>query len=218
MGDPPAPPAAAGQVRQPKLVLASASPRRRALLAQIGIVPDLLLPTEIDETPLPGELPRAHALRLAMAKALTAHRLHPEAVVLAADTVVARGRRILPKPADAEAARRSLTLLSGARHRVYGGVVVIAAGNRPRSRLVVTTVAFKCLTPAEIDAYLRCGEWRDKAGGYAIQGRAAAFVRGIFGSYPNVVGLPLFEVVGLLAAAGIVAETCTSHLAGDDRG
>ncbi len=189
--------------RRPVLILASASPRRRDLLAQIGIAADVALATDIDEAALPGELPRAHALRLAVAKAEVARSRMPGAVVLAADTVVARGRRILPKPANADTARRCLELLSGGRHRVYGGVAVVDAEGRCRTRLATTIVTFKRLSSSEIDAYVFCGEWQDKAGGYAIQGRAATFIRMIIGSYSNVVGLPLYETAALLAAAGI---------------
>jgi len=195
--------------RRPPFVLASASPRRRDLLAQIAMCPDLTLPSDIDETPLPRELPRDHALRLAAAKAGAAHARMPGAIILAADTVVARGRRILPKPASADEARRCLEMLSGARHRVFGAIAVIDRTGRCVTRLAETHVAFKRLAAEEIAAYIACGEWRDKAGGYAIQGRAAAFVRKIIGSYSNVVGLPLFETAALLTAAGIVAESAT---------
>jgi septum formation protein len=187
-------------------VLASASPRRRELLAQIGIAPDLVLPQAVNEQPLCGELPRDYARRIALAKAAAARAAMPGAVILAADTVVARGRRILPKPLDPGEAERCLRLLSGARHRVFGAIAVRAADDRCLTRLVVTQVAFKRLSAAEIAAYLRSGEWRDMAGGYAIQGRAAAFVRKIIGSYSNVVGLSLFETASLLAAAGITAH------------
>jgi septum formation protein len=189
----------------PSLVLASASPRRLELLAQVGIVPGAVVPADIDESPIRGELPRACARRLAIAKAQAVAGRLPERIVLAADTVVARGRRILPKPASADEARRCLALLSGARHRVYGGVALIVPQRPPAFRLVVTVVAFKRLTPDEIEHYLCSGEWRDKAGAYAVQGRAAAFVRGIIGSYSNVVGLPLFETSALLHGAGVVA-------------
>ena len=189
----------------PALVLASASPRRLELLKQIGLAPDRVDPADLDETPLPGELPAAHALRLAREKAQAVAARHPDAVVLAADTVVACGRRILPKGADEAAARKCLSLLSGRRHRVIGGVAVIAPGKGAKTRLVTTTVTFKRLTDAEIGVYLASGEWRDKAGAYAIQGRAALFVRFLSGSYSNVVGLPLFETAALLQAAGYPA-------------
>jgi septum formation protein len=185
-----------------KFVLASASPRRVALLRQIGYPPDLTIPADVDETPLRGELPRDLARRLACTKALAVAEMVPDALVLAADTVVARGRRILPKPADEDEARRCLALLSGGRHRVYGGVALVAPGGRIRVRVVTTVVAFKRLAREEFDCYLRCGEWRGKDGGYAIQERAAAFVRQIIGSYSNVVGLPLYETCALLGGLG----------------
>jgi septum formation protein len=186
----------------PPLILASASPRRLALLAQIGVAPSAVEPASLDERALPRELPRAHALRLALAKARAVAARHPGAIVLGADTVVACGRRILPKALDAATARRCLALLSGRRHRVIGGVALALPGGRVQSRLVTSVVAFKRLEESEIAAYLASGEWHDKAGGYAIQGRAAAFVRHLSGSYSNVVGLPLFETAALLAGAG----------------
>ena len=185
-----------------RFVLASASPQRLELLRQIGIVPDDIAPADIEETPAAREQPRALAQRLALEKARRAAAGHAGAWILAADTVVACGRRILPKTEDPETARRCLALLSGRRHRVYGGVCVIDPGGRRRMRLGQTTVAFKRLSADETDAYLACGEWRGKAGGYAIQGRAAALVRAINGSYSNVVGLPLFETASLLAGLG----------------
>jgi septum formation protein len=171
-------------------------------LAQIGIEPDTVAPAEVDERPRPGELPIHYAERLAAAKAEAAAARHPGAYVLAADTVVAVGRRILPKPADEAEARRCLRLLSGRRHRVLGAVVVAAPDGRRVHRLVTTAVRFKRLSAAEIDAYLAGGEWRDKAGGYAIQGRAAAFIPAVTGSYSNVVGLPLAETAAMLAGVG----------------
>ncbi|HLI09978.1 MAG TPA: Maf family nucleotide pyrophosphatase [Alphaproteobacteria bacterium] len=185
-----------------RLILASASPRRLALLRQIGITPDLVEPAAIDEAPLRRELPRAHALRLAEVKARAVAARHPAAFVLGADTVVACGRRILPKALDERTARRCLELLSGRRHRVIGGVVLLAPDGRMARRIVVSIVAFARLEPREIEAYLAAGEWHDKAGGYAIQGRAAAFVRHLSGSYSNVVGLPLYETVALLRGLG----------------
>jgi len=184
------------------LVLASASPRRLDLLHQIGIEPDFVDPADIDETPRPGELPPGHASRLALAKAEAVRPRHPGALILAADTVVACGRRLLPKPEDEAAARACLSLLSGRRHRVIGGVVVIGPDGAMSTRRVVSQVGFKRLSRAEIDAYLATGEWRGKAGGYAIQGRAAALIGWIAGSYSNVVGLPLFETAQLLAGQG----------------
>lgn len=188
--------------RQP-LVLASASPRRLELLARIGIVPDRVLPAEIDETPRKAELPRRLAARLAAEKAEAAAALAPpDALVLAADTVVGVGRRILGKPADAAEARRFLALLSGRRHSVTTGVVLHRPEARPLSRLVVTAVAFQRLTDQQVEAYLETGEWQGKAGGYAIQGRAEMFVRFLSGSWSNVVGLPLFETAQLLRGVG----------------
>lgn len=187
---------------RPALVLASASPRRRDLLAQIGIVPDVVDPADLDETPRLREMPGPHAKRLAGEKAAAIAARHPDAWVLAADTVVACGRRILPKAEEATEARRCLRMLSGRAHRVYGGVCIRAPGGEARCRLVQTAVRFKRLDAAEIEDYLASGEWKGKAGGYAIQGRAAAFVRTINGSYSNVVGLPLFEVAQMLKGLG----------------
>jgi septum formation protein len=186
----------------PPLVLASASPRRLELLGQIGLAPDLIDPTEIDETPMPGELPRPLALRLAREKAAVAARRHPEAFVLAADTVVAVGRRLLGKPEDAADAKRMLTLLSGRAHRVLTAVAATAPGGRTGSRLSETRLRFKRLTGAEVAAYVACGEWAGKAGGYGIQGRAGAFVIALSGSYTGVVGLPLYETRALLEGLG----------------
>ncbi len=185
---------------RPALVLASASPRRLALLSQIGIVPDRVLTPDIDETPLAGELPRLHAARLARAKAAAA--AVPSAVVLAADTVVAVGRRILGKPNTPEQAQACLALLSGRRHRVITTVVLQGPGDRRTERLVESIVAFARLTDRQLRAYLDSSEWQGKAGGYAIQGRAAVFVRFLSGSYSNVMGLPLFETAQLLRGIG----------------
>lgn len=186
---------------RPRLILGSASPRRLDLLAQVGIVPDRVAPAEIDETPQRAELPRDCALRLAVAKAEAVGAGEDE-VVLAADTVVALGRRMLGKPADAREAARFLGLLSGRRHRVITGVAVRGRGRR-WSRAVETAVRFRVLDDAAVAGYVASGEWRGKAGGYAIQGRAGGFVPWIGGSYSNVVGLPLTETLGLLAAAGV---------------
>jgi septum formation protein len=185
-----------------RLVLASASPRRLDLLAQIGIVPDMVDAAELDESPLKAELPPHHAARLAVAKAAHVAARHPGAFVLAADTVVAVGRRILPKAEDEASARTCLALLSGRRHRVFGGVVLIDPTGHVRRRLVRSDVVVKRLERAEIADYIAGGEWRGKAGGYAIQGAAAMFVRAVHGSYSNIVGLPLFETVALLRGAG----------------
>jgi septum formation protein len=187
---------------EPKLVLASSSPRRRELLARIGIAPTRIESPDIDENPLKGELPRAYALRLAKAKARAVARNEGE-IVLAADTTVAVGRRILP-PADSEVIqRRLLGLLSGRRHRCISAVCVIDAAGTARTRLVATVVTFKRLTQAELDAYVESGEGLGKAGGYAIQGRAEALIRFVSGSHSGVIGLPLFETRALLRAAGL---------------
>lgn len=185
-----------------RLVLASASPRRLDLLAQIGVRPDCVDPADIDETPLKDELPRAHARRLAEAKALAVHLRHPDAYVLAADTVVACGRRILPKAEDAATARTCLDLLSGRRHRVFGGICLIAPDGRRVVRVVETVVTMARLGPDAIAAYVAGGEWDGKAGGYAIQGAAAAFIADINGSYGNVVGLCLHQTDKLLRGLG----------------
>ena len=195
-------PASALDGRAAPLVLASASPRRRDLLRQIGIAPDVIDPADLDESLAKGELPGPHAGRLAAEKAAAVAARHSGAFVIGADTVVARGRRVLPKPETEAEARQCLALLSGARHRVYGGLAVIAPDGRTARRLVLTQVSFKRLAAEEIDAYIAGGEWRGKAGGYAIQGRAAVFVRSINGSYSNVVGLPLYEVAALLRGLG----------------
>ncbi|QPH56246.1 Maf family protein [Pontivivens ytuae] len=179
-----------------RLTLASASPRRRDLLAQIGVVPDAVTPADIDETPKPGELPRPYVARLAEEKAAAVEG----ELVLAADTVVAAGRRILGKPADADEAEAFLRLLSGRRHKVITGVAL--KGAKLWTRTVETAVKLKRLSEAEIADYIASGEWQGKAGGYAIQGIGGAFVPWISGSYTNVVGLPLTETAGMLAAAG----------------
>jgi len=191
------------------LVLASASPRRLELLRQIAVEPDIVDPAELDETPLPRELPAAHVVRLARAKAEAVRARQPGAYILAADTVVACGRRILGKPENEAAARRFLMLLSGRRHRVYGGICLIDPEGRAWLRRVVSQVSLKRLSDAEIAFYLATGEWQGKAGGYAIQGRAAAFVAWVAGSYSNVVGLPLYETAQLLAGLGYrCPKTC----------
>ncbi len=183
-----------------RLVLASASPRRLQLLNRIGVEPDEVVPAEIDESPLKGELPLPHARRLAAAKAEAVKR--PGSLVLAADTVVAAGRRILPKCETAPQARAALELLSGRRHRVHSAVTLVDGAGRARHRLVTTIVAFKRLSPTELDEYLATGEYAGKAGGYAIQGQAEALIRWISGSHSAVMGLPLFETRALLQAAG----------------
>lgn len=184
------------------LILASASPRRLDLLRQIGLLPDTVDPADVDETVLKGELPAAHARRAAGAKLAAVAPRHPGAYVLAADTVVACGRRILPKAEDTATARSCLELLSGRRHRVLGAVELMGPDGRRIRRLVVSAVVFKRLSPAEVDDYLASGEWHGKAGGYAIQGLAAAFIPAITGSYSNVVGLPLAETWAMLQGLG----------------
>ncbi len=190
------------------LILASASPRRLALLEQVGLRPEMLVPTEIDETPNRRELPRNLALRLAKAKADAAwsssriKELEGECYLLAADTVVAVGRRIIPKPEIAADAAAGLKLLSGRSHRVYTAICVIAPNGKQKTRVVETRVRFKRLSRQDLESYLSTGEWRDKAGGYAIQGRAEAFVMNISGSYSSVVGLPLYDTIQLLTGTG----------------
>lgn len=184
----------------PRLILASASPRRRDLLARIGIEPDAIAPADIDESPLAGELPRVYAARMAHEKAAAA--APDNGFVLAGDTVVALGRRILPKADDEDSARRCLELMSGRRHRVFSAIALRAPDGAMRERMSVTTVRFKPLHASEIEAYIASGEWHGKAGGYAIQGRAEGLIAWIEGSHSGVVGLPLFETRALLKAAG----------------
>ena len=184
-----------------KLVLASTSPRRLDLLKRIGIEPARVAAPDIDEDPLPGELPRPYVLRIATGKALAVERAEDE-IILAGDTTVAVGRRILAKPEDEADLRRMLGLLSGRRHHCYSAVCAIGADGKARTRISDTVVAFKRLSPAEIDWYVASGEGMGKAGGYAIQGKAEAFVRFLSGSHSGVVGLPVFETRALLEAAG----------------
>ncbi len=186
---------------RPLLVLASASPRRLELLGQIGIVPDVVAPADLDETPGAQEAPRVYAERLAAEKALAVAAAHDGAFVLAADTVVACGRRILPKAESVEEARNCLQLLSGRAHRVYTGISLVKGGKQI-TKSVVTRVQVARLSDADLAAYLASGEWQGKAGGYAIQGLAATFIRGLNGSYSNVVGLPLNETANLLKGSG----------------
>ena len=186
----------------PSLVLASASPRRLDLLKQVGLIPTEILPADIDETVRPRELPRALAARLADGKAAAVVAVRPDAFVLGADTVVAVGRRILGKAASPAEAAKFLNLMSGRSHRVMSGICVAAPGGKRASRVVVTSVAFKRLTDGEIADYIAGDEWQGKAGAYAIQGMAARFVRDINGSYTNIVGLPVFETVQMLAGLG----------------
>lgn len=183
-----------------RLVLASASPRRKELLTQIGFAPDAVIPTDIDESEIPGETPRELAERLTLSKLESAH--HPGAYVVASDTVVGVGRRILPKTETETEARRCLELMSGRNHRVFTGVAVRAPDGREAHRIAETRIAFKRLHPGEIDEYIASGEWKGKAGGYAIQGRAGAFVENLIGSYTGVVGLPVYETRLLLVGLG----------------
>ena len=190
-----------------RLVLASASSRRRDLLFQIGMTADVVVPANIEEAPHRGELPAKLARRLSLAEAEKVAVDHADAFILAADTVVACGRRILPKATSDSEAHSCLIMLSGRRHRVYGGVTIVSPEGIKRTRVVTTVVSFKLLEKKEIDNYLASGEWQGKAGGYAIQGLAASFVRFIGGSYTNVVGLPLFEVAQLLTGLGYKCKT-----------
>ena len=191
-----------------KLVLASASPRRLQLLERVGLTPDLLNPADVDELPHKRETPRALSIRLAREKAEHARmmplvrEMGPNAFILAADTVVGLGRRILPKAETEDEARDCLSLLSGRSHWVYSTVCLIAPGNRISTRCVETKLRFKRLSREDVDSYIASGEWRGKAGGYAIQGRAEAFVRMLTGSHSAVIGLPLYETVHLLEGAG----------------
>jgi septum formation protein len=189
-----------------RLVLASASPRRLDLLARIGVVPDAVIPADIDESPRKAERPSDYAARMADEKAASVAAAEPGALILAADTVVAAGRRILPKPENEAEARLTLGLLSGRRHRVLSAITLIESSGQARRRLSTTIVTFKRLEAAELDAYLATGEWRGKAGAYAIQGRAEALVRFLSGSHSGVVGLPLHETRTLLRSAGYPVE------------
>lgn len=185
-----------------RLVLASASPRRVDLLKQIGVTPDVIEPAHIDETPLKNELPRQLAKRLAEEKATAIAPAHLGSYILAADTVVAIGRRNLGKPENETEARRFLEMLSGRRHHVYGGLCIIDPEGRPHVKTIDTAVKFKCLSAQDIDSYITSQEWEGKAGAYAIQGFAGAFVEKIIGSYSNVVGLSLLETRNLLKGLG----------------
>lgn len=187
---------------RPRLILASASPRRRALLEQIGAIPDAVVPADLDEALKRGELAPAYAARLGEQKARAVAIGHPDDFVLGCDTVVAVGRRILPKAEEKDDARRCLSLISGRSHRVYSGLCLAQPDGRVSSRLVETRVKVRRLEDAAITEYLTSDEWRGKAGGYAIQGLFAQHVIQIIGSYPNVVGLPLYETANLLYGAG----------------
>ena len=185
-----------------RLILASQSPRRKELLAQIGVYPDNIIPADISEIPLKKEIPLKLAARLASEKASSVALTAPDNWVLAADTVVACGRRILGKPENISEAERFLKLLSGRRHRVISGVCLITPNKKKIIKTIVTAVKFKLLSKEELESYLEAEEWHGKAGGYAIQGYAGTFVKWISGSYSNVVGLPLFETAGMLRGAG----------------
>ena len=193
-----------------KLILASSSPRRVDLLKQIGIVPHEILPAAIDETPLKGELPRDLAKRLSAEKAMAIAAQEPNAFILAADTVVACGRRLLDKTNTPEEARACLEQLSGRRHHVYGGIALIAPNGKIHTRLVDTIVAFKRLSAPEIESYIQTDQWRGVAGGYAIQGRAGAFVKHIGGSYSNIVGLSLYDTIIMLESSGYFFSRASS--------
>ena len=190
----------------PALILASSSPRRLELLARIGVVPDAVLSPDVDEDPHPDELPRPYVVRIARAKAAAVAADHPGTVVLAGDTTIAVGRRILGKPDDDDHLARMLRLVSGRRHHCLSAICVVDAAGRRRERLSDTIIAFRPLTPAMIAAYVASGEGRGKAGGYAIQGRAEAWVRHLAGSHSGVVGLPLGEARALLIAAGLAVD------------
>ena len=193
-------------------MLASASPRRLALLELIGLKPDFIAPADIDETPLKQERPRQLALRLAVEKGRAARKNQPDGYILSADTVVACGRRILPKAETEQEARDCLDLLSGRAHDVLTGVAVLAPDGREASRVVETRVTMKRLSHAETEGYIASGEWRGKAGGYGIQGHAGAFISELAGSYPSVMGLPLYETVCLLEGLGYPVGTRWSTL------
>lgn len=186
-----------------RLILASASPRRKELLARIGVVPDAIIPADIDETPRVSETPQAYVERLAREKAQVIAAANPGSLVLAADTTVAVGRRILEKPIDANQARDFLALLSGRRHRVYTGQAIVQDGQEVRSQVAMTRVAIKRLSQQEVDWYIDTGEWEGKAGGYAIQGAFARFIPWINGSYTNVMGLDLAITHAQLTGAGL---------------
>ncbi len=184
------------------LILASASPRRVQLLRQIGITPDEIIPADIDESERPGELPKDAALRLAVEKAQAVTKKHPGTFILAADTVVACGRRILPKTQTSEETRKCLEMLSGRRHHVYGGIALATPTGQILTKLADTVVQLKKLSDQEIETYLKTAEWNGVAGGYAIQGYAASFIKFIRGSHSNVVGLSLYDTMKILNGAG----------------
>lgn len=189
-----------------KLILASASPRRLSLLKQINIIPDDVIPADIDESPLPREKPKDHAARLSLEKAKTIANNHPDAFILAADTVVACGQRILPKTLSEDETSECLKLISGRRHHVYGGISLITPHGKTITRVSDTLVQFKTLTQNEIKTYLETGEWNGVAGGYAIQGYASAFIKFMRGSYSNVVGLCLYDTMQILHGSGFFKD------------
>ncbi len=192
---------------KPPLILASASPRRLQLLAQIGIVPDQVLATDIDESPLKNELPRALALRLAVEKARAAQVMVDQpAYILAADTVVAMGRRVFDKALTSDDAEKCLRAMSGRRHRVYGGIALISPDGTLRKRVVTTHMIMKRLSEQDIQEYVAGGEWHGKAGGYGFQGRAAVFIKSVTGSPSNVIGLSLYDTMGLLTGSRYFAH------------
>lgn len=185
-----------------RLILASASPRRQELLAQVGVIPDMIIPADIDETPLKNETPRVYVRRMALEKAQVVARVESHAYVLAADTTVVLGRRILQKPADEKEAYEFLTMMSGRRHKVLGGICLITPTGKEIVRTSETTVKFKSLSDQEKRAYVASGEWQGKAGGYGIQGRAEAFIPFISGSYSNIVGLSICDTLAMLNGNG----------------
>lgn len=189
-----------------KLILASSSPRRVDLLAQIGVTPDQIIPADIDETPLKGEHPKKLALRLAIQKAQKIYERHQDCFVLGADTTVSCGQRLMDKPVDADDARRILNILSGRRHRVNGGICIITPSGKVISRLVETIVSSRHLTKQDIEEYIKGGDWEGKAGSYAIQGVASTFIKYIAGSYSNIIGLSLYDVSRMLESAGYKKE------------
>ncbi len=187
----------------PELILASSSPRRISLLKEIGIVPSLIIPVHIDETPLKGELPVPYCIRLAITKASTVSKEHESSVVLGADSIVAVGRRILGKPKDEAEAIKFFKLLSGRRHKVITSICV-TDGSKTRIKTATTMVQFKALTPSDIKLLINCSEWHDKCGGYSICGMAGAFIKQIAGTHSNVLGLPLYDTANLLREFGIL--------------
>ncbi|AOG02059.1 MAG: Maf family protein [Blastomonas fulva] len=189
----------------PPLILASASPRRQQLLARIGVTADAIVPADIDETPIKAELPRVYARRMAAQKAQVVASQHPDSAVLSGDTVVAVGRRILPKAESEAEARMCLELVSGRRHMVLSAVTLMLPDGRSLHRLSESAVIFKRLHADEVDAYIASGEWQGKAGGYAIQGSAEALIRSMAGSYSGIMGLPLYETRSMLVTAGLLS-------------